>query len=113
MMTASERVFAAPVAQKGPVPAYQVVEMEGPFKRTICQFDEKSKQIVRENVISDVGYMVFFPRGHSHMYHSLRALEDAGFGEVVPLINNGAAEAEINKEHEQPTVHLPIERKSK
>lgn len=108
----SGRVFDAPVVPDGPIPAYKVVEMEGPFQRMISKFDEKEKIIKKEPVVTDVGYMVFFPKGHSHMYHSKEALANAGFGEVVPLINM-AHEAEANKEHPVKTVHQPIERVSK
>lgn len=107
-MTA-QRVFDAPTANEGPIPAYKIVEMEGPFQREISVFDEKSKQITREKVSHEKGYMVFFPRGHSQMYYSLKALENAGFSEVVPLINMNL-EAEVSKEHQPKSVRQPIER---
>lgn len=103
------RVFEAPVQVDGPIPAYKIVELEGPFERTICHFDEKSKQIVRTPQTSDVGYMVFFPRGHSHMYHSKEALIRAGFGEVVPLIDL-RYESEMNKELPTKAVRAPIQK---
>ena len=53
--------------------------------------------------------MVFFPRGHSQMYYDLKALENAGFGEIVPLINMNM-EAEVSKEHQPKNVRQPIER---
>jgi hypothetical protein len=105
----SNRVFDAPVAHDGPIPAYKVVEMEGPFTREISVFDEKERRIVKQPVISDVGYMVFFPRGHSQMYHSLKALTNAGFGEVVPLINMNL-EAEVSRDHQPKAVRQPIEK---
>ncbi len=106
----SGRVFDAPMEQKGPIPAYRIVEQEGPFKREVCTFDEKTKRIVKHEAISDVIYVVFFPRGHSQAYHSLEALENAGFGEMVPLIRTGDGESEVNKEHIVPTVKVPIEK---
>jgi hypothetical protein len=53
--------------------------------------------------------MVFFPRGHSHMYHSLQALERAGFGEMVPIISM-KMESEVNKDHQPKSAHIPIEK---
>lgn len=108
----SNRVFDAPVADTGPIPAYKIVEMEGPFHREISVFDEKERVIKKQAVIEPVGYMVFFPRGHSQMYYSTKALERAGFGEVVPLINMGAGEAEVSKEHQPKTVRQPIEKET-
>jgi hypothetical protein len=105
----SNRVFDAPVASDGPVPAYKIVEMEGPFHREISVFDEKERIIKKQPVIEDKGYMVFFPRGHSQMYFSTKALERAGFGEVVPLINMNL-EAEVSKDHQPKVVRQPIER---
>lgn len=105
----NQRVFDAPVEADGPIPAYKIVEMEGPFVREVSIFDEKSKQIRREKSSVDKGYMVFFPRGHSQMYYSTKALENAGFGEVVPLINMNL-EAEVSKEHQPKSVRQPIER---
>lgn len=107
------RVFDAPTAQDGPIPAYKVVEMEGPFQTEISQFDEKSNQIVRQYVKHETGYMVFFPKGHSQMYYTLKALRNAGFGDVVPLINMAQNEAEVNKEHPAKTINQPIEKVSK
>lgn len=107
-MTA-QRVFDAPSHDEGPIPAYKIVEMEGPFLKEVSIFDEKSKQIRKEAVTHEKGYMVFFPRGHSQMYYSLKALENAGFGEVVPLINMNL-EAEVSKEHQPKSVRQPIER---
>ena len=105
----NQRVFDAPVVSDGPIPAYKIVEMEGPFADEVCIFDEKSKQIKREKVTHDKGYMVFFPRGHSQMYYSLKALDNAGFGEIVPLINMNL-EAEVSKDHQPKSVKQPIER---
>lgn len=110
-MSTANRVFDAPIQQNGPVPAYKIVEVPGPHKRTISRFDEKTKTLIREDVMTDVGYMVFFPKGHSHMYHSLEALEAAGFGEVVPLINL-ANESEINAASEN-LVRVPIQKGEK
>ncbi len=53
------RVFDAPTAQDGPIPAYKVVEMEGPFKCEISVFDEKERVIKKQDVQVDKGYMVF------------------------------------------------------
>lgn len=108
-MTA-QRVFDAPTHSEGPIPAYKIVEMEGPFHKEMSVFDEKTRTITKQAVKYDKGYMVFFPRGHSHMYYSLEALENAGFGEVVPLINMNLGEAEVNKEHPVKTIHQKIER---
>lgn len=108
-MTA-QRVFDAPTQNDGPIPAYKIVEMEGPFIKEISIFDEKTRTIRKEAVKHDKGYMVFFPRGHSQMYYSLEALSNAGFGEVVPLINMNLGEAEVNKEHSVKTIKQPIER---
>jgi hypothetical protein len=105
----SNRVFDAPVAHDGPIPAYKIVEMEGPFHREISVFDEKERVIKKQPVVADKGYMVFFPRGHSQMYYSTDALTRAGFGEVVPLINMNH-EAEVSKDHQPKTVRQPIER---
>lgn len=109
-MTASKRVFDAPVVQKGPVPAYKVVEHDVPVTRTLSRFDEKTRQIVKEEVIIQKGYMVIFPRGHSNFYESLEALEAAGFGEVVPLITmNG--EAEVNNDLPVSATQRKIEKR--
>ena len=105
----NQSVFDAPVENDGPIPAYKIVEMEGPFTREISIFDEKSKQITKQQVQKEKGYMVFFPRGHSQMYYDLKALENAGFGEIVPLINMNL-EAEVSKEHQPKNVRQPIER---
>ena len=105
----NQRVFDAPVENDGPIPAYKIVEMEGPFTREISIFDEKSKQITKQQVQKEKGYMVFLPRGHSQMYYDLKALENAGFGEIVPL-NNKNLEAEVSKEHQPKNVCQPIER---
>jgi hypothetical protein len=109
MADATQRVFDAPTMNDGPVPAYKIVEMEGPFSHTITKFDEKTRILVHETVVSDIGYMVFFPRGHSHMYHSLQALERAGFGEMVPIISM-KMESEVNKDHQPKSAHIPIEK---
>lgn len=101
------RVFDAPVATNQQVPAYKVVEVAGPFTREVSMFDEKSKQIVKTPVVNEKGYMVFFPRGHSQMYHSIGALSRAGFSEIVPLINL-ANEAEVNRDHQPAAVRQPI-----
>lgn len=108
-MTA-QRVFDAPTPNEGPIPAYKIVEMEGPFHREVSVFDEKTRTIRKEAVKHDKGYMVFFPKGHSHMYYTLEALEKANFGEIVPLINMNVGETEVNKEHPVKTVRQPIER---
>lgn len=92
------RVFDAPTEQNAPIPAYKVVEVEGPFERERSIFDEKSRTIIKENYIIDKGYMVIFPRGHSMMLDNLEALEQHGFGEVVPLITL-SQESEVNEEH--------------
>lgn len=105
----SNRVFDAPTATDGPIPAYKIVEMEGPFTREISVFDEKERRIVKQPVSVDKGYMVFFPRGHSQMYYDTKSLERAGFGELVPLINMNL-EAEVSKEHQPKNVRQPIER---
>lgn len=97
------RVFDAPIEQNGPVPAYKVVEVEGPFVRTRTLFDEKSRELVRQEYTIDNAFMVFFPRGHSLMLDTLEALQAHGFGEVVPLINL-AAESEMNDEAAKPRV---------
>lgn len=107
-MTA-QRVFDAPTQNEGPIPAYKIVEMEGPFTKEVSVFDEKTRTIRKEAVQHDKGYMVFFPRGHSHMYYTIEALSNAGFSEVVPLINLNH-EVEVNKEHPVKTVRQPIER---
>lgn len=106
------RVFDAPTVQDGPIPAYKIVEMDGPFSREISVFDEKERVIKKQTVTADVGYMVFFPRGHSQMYYSIKALQSAGFGEVVPLINMGLGEAEVNKAHPPKMVRQPIEKET-
>jgi hypothetical protein len=103
------RVFDAPMEQNEPIPAYKVVEMEGPFTREISQFDNKTKTIIKTEVSYENGYMVFFPKGHSHMYPSLDALRRAGFGEIVPLINM-RLDGEINKDLPQKTIRQPIEK---
>jgi hypothetical protein len=108
-MADNQRVFDAPTVNDGPIPAYKVVEMEGPFLHEVTKFDEKTRILIREQVTSDIGYMVFFPRGHSHMYHSLKALERAGFGEIVPIINM-KMESEVNKDHQPPAARIPIEK---
>ena len=43
------------------------------------------------------------------MYYSLKALDNAGFGEIVPLINMNL-EAEVSKDHQPKSVKQPIER---
>lgn len=86
MATANKRVFDAPVQQDGPVPAYKVVEVDGPHIRDIVRFDEKSKQITKDTIEEPRCYMVYFPRGHSIRCWTLEELEEQGFGEVVPLI---------------------------
>ena len=102
-MTASPRVYDAPIESNAPIPAYKVVEVEGPFEKEVSHFDEKSKTIVKNKVQIYKGYMVFFPRGHSVFYDSLEALEANGFGEVVPLIRMNY-DAEVNKDHQPTTV---------
>ncbi len=107
-MTA-QRVFDAPTAPEGPIPAYKIVEMEGPFTAFVSIFDEKEKVIKKEPVQHEKAYMVFFPRGHSHRYFTLEALRNANFGDVVPLINMNQ-EVEANKEHPVKTIRQPIEK---
>jgi hypothetical protein len=112
MADTTQRVFDAPTVNEGPIPAYKIVEMEGPFTHEVTRFDEKTRTLSRDTVTTDVGYMVFFPRGHSHMYHSLEALERAGFGEMVPIINM-KMESEVNKDHQPKAAHIPIEKVAK
>jgi hypothetical protein len=104
MATAQPRVYDALPESNAPIPAFKVVEVPGPLKRTIVNFDEKTKQITRQEVVADKGYLVCFPRGHSIMKFSLEELDAAGFGEVVPLIqSNLNSEAEINEQRNQTT----------
>lgn len=113
-MARNSRVFDAPVERQGPVPAFRVAEYEGKMTRQLCEFDEKTRTIVKKEVEIEGGYMVFFPKGHSAYYHSLEALEDAGLGSVVPMITmSGSAEAEVNKEHDdvQPVTQRVIEKR--
>lgn len=103
----TNRVFDAPVADTGPIPAYKVMEHNEPVVRLLSHFDEKSRTIVQQEVINERGYMVYFPKGHSRYYESLEALEAAGMGEIVPLITM-SGEAEMNTEH---TDKLPTTRR--
>lgn len=107
--TAGRRVFDAPTQEKGPVPAYKVYEVDGPFEQEQSYFDEKTRTIGKKTVTIEKGYMVLFPRGHSNFYSSLDALEHAGFGEVVPLIQMNL-ESEMNKDLPPSTVRREIER---
>jgi len=108
MATADKRrVFDAPLAEQGPVPAYKVVELDGSFEKEVARFDEKSRTISRETVVVEGGYMVVFPRGHSIYVQTLEQLEEKGFGEVVPLIRMNF-EAEVNKEHAPSTTKRVI-----
>jgi hypothetical protein len=113
-MATAARVFDAPSQQKGPVPAYKIVEVEGPHERPLVVFDEKSKTIIRRVVEEPVMYKVYFPRGHSITKWSLRELEEAGFGDVVPLIQQNlvSGEAEV-VEDRRPTVQRVIEKETK
>lgn len=99
---ANPREYAAPAQSEGPIPAYVVVEHHEPVDATVYRFDEKSRTIQKEEVKKSGGYMVLFPRGHSIFYDDLAALEKAGLGEVVPLINMKHNEAEMNKDNENP-----------
>lgn len=96
------REFAAPAQSEGPIPAYVVIEWNEPVDASVYRFDEKSRTISKEEVKKSGGYMVMFPRGHSIFYDDLAALEAAGLGEVVPLINMKHGETEANKDHENP-----------
>lgn len=100
MATAQSRVFDAPAPSNEPVPAFKVVEVQGPHVRTITRFDEKSKQLIRDEVQEPVKYQVYFPRGHSITKWTLQELEEAGFGSVVPLIKQDSL-AEVNPDAER------------
>lgn len=109
----SQRAYNAPDQTKAPIPAYRVVDMssEGPFERNVATIDEATRTIVRHTLISETGYLVIFPRGHSTFYDTLESLENAGFGEIVPLIRADlAGESEMNREHdaEQPRARRKI-----
>lgn len=109
----SQRAYNAPDQTKAPIPAYRVVDMssEGPFEQSAVTLDEATRTIVRHTVISEEGYLVIFPRGHSTFYTTLESLENAGFGEIVPMIRADlAGESEMNKEHdaEQPRTRRKI-----
>jgi len=106
---AVQRVFDAPAPDSGPVPAYRIVEVEGPFQRERVVFDEHTRELVRSEYTIEKGYLVLFPQGHSIMLDSLEALKKHGFGEVVPLITMGR-EAEVNREMPQKTTKRVIER---
>lgn len=96
------REFAAPAPREQQVPAYTVVVNDKPIEKAVSRFDEKTRTIVKETVILEGGYMVYFARGHSAFYESLEALEKAGLGDVVPLINSSLnQEAEVNKDMQE------------
>lgn len=105
------RAYNAPIEAKGPKPAYVVRASTEDRTRTVCQFDEKSKTITRREVVvpAGEGFYVEFLRGHVNFYHSLEALEDAGFGEVVELIRSDS-DSEMNSEHdsEKTLIRQPI-----
>ena len=110
MATAQARVFDAPVPSNEPIPAYKIVEVPGPHTRTRTYFDEKSKQLVRDEVQEPVKYVIYFPRGHSISKWTLEEVEAAGFGEVVPLIRQDSL-AEINPgAQKEQTIPRTIER---
>jgi len=109
-MTANRVLYDAPVPNTGPVPAFKVLEWNEPVTKNSSRFDEKTRTIVREQVIIEKGFMVIFPRGHSNFYESLEALESAGLGEQVPLINYGG-ESEANKDVPVPATRRVIEKR--
>ena len=97
------RAYNAPDQSKAPIPAYRVVDIseQGPFEMQGVSLDSAARTIVRHSIVSEEGYLVIFPRGHQTFYTSLESLENAGFGEVVPLIRADlAGESEMNKEHD-------------
>lgn len=102
------RVYDAPVAADTPIPAYKIMEVDGPFSREIVKFDPIEKKMERAKVVHPRGYMVLFPRGHSIFYHTLEELERNGYSEVVPLIRAGAQESEMVDEHQLGSTKIPI-----
>lgn len=103
------RVFDAPLPDTGPIPAYRVQELDGPFRRERVVFDEHTRELVRTEYFVDKGYLVLFPQGHSIMLDSLEALAEHGFGEIVPLITLGQ-DAEANRDMPVKTTRRVIER---
>lgn len=106
---ARTRAYDAPLPQSQQVPAYRVEEVDGPFLRERVVFDEKTRGLVRSQYTVEKGYLVHFPQGHSMMLDSLEALEEHGFGEVVPLITLGQ-DAEASREFPPKTTKRVIER---
>lgn len=98
-MTA-QRVFNAPTPVSNEVPAYRVFEYNGPpIEKTVARFDERTRTIQKETIYLEGGYMVVFAKGHSTYFENLAALENAGLGEVVPMIKLGESnEAEMGKD---------------
>lgn len=103
------RAYDAPMNLDGPVPAYRVVEVEGPFEMVRTIFDENTRELSQKPYLIEKGYMVLFPQGHSMMLDSLEALEAHGFGGIVPLIKLGQ-EAEMSQEHAPTTTKRVIEK---
>jgi hypothetical protein len=108
--TAGRRVFNAPVNADGPVPAFKVVEWNVPVPKTVYTFDEKTRTLVAKETMIEGGYMVLFPRGHVNFYDSLEALEAAGLGDIVPLINMNHGESEMSPDAPMNSVQRVIEK---
>ncbi len=112
-MATARREFNAPAPVSAEVPAYRVLEYDGPpIVKTYCRFDEKSRTIVKEDREITGGYLVVFPKGHSNYYESLDALEAAGLGDIVPVIRM-ADDAEVGKDIPEKTTQRVIEKASR
>lgn len=105
------RVFNAPSKPLEQVAAYTIVEVDGPFKKELVQFNEATKTLDRVEVVHDKGYIVQFPKGHSIFYYTLAELKAYGYGETVDLINMNS-DGEIVDEHRASSIHQPIVKKS-
>lgn len=112
-MSTGRELGSAPVVETGPIPAYKVYEYTGEVHGTVAYFDEKTRTVERKDIVIDGGYLVVFAKGHSAFYKDLKALEKAGLGEIVPIIQHGQ-ESEMNKEHEDklPKTQRKIEREA-